>query len=92
MMGIITWSVLGALSGWIASMITGKNAQMGAFANIVVGIIGAFVGGFIVNMVGGRGVTGFNLWSIFVSVAGAVVLLWIVNLFRHKEPVSHNEK
>ena len=43
-MGIITWIIIGALAGWIASIITGTNEQMGAFANIIVGIIGALIG------------------------------------------------
>jgi uncharacterized membrane protein YeaQ/YmgE (transglycosylase-associated protein family) len=80
-MGIITWIILGALAGWIASMITGTNAQMGAFANIVVGIIGALIGGFLFNLLGGRGVTGFNLWSLLVSIIGAVILLALVKAF-----------
>lgn len=45
-MGIISWIIVGALAGWIASMIMGKNAQMGALANIGVGVVGAFIGGF----------------------------------------------
>lgn len=80
-MGIIAWIILGALAGWIASMITGTNAQMGAFANIVVGIIGALIGGFLFNLLGGRGVTGFNLWSLLVSIIGAVILLALVKAF-----------
>ena len=90
-MGIIGWIVLGALAGWIASIITRNNARMGALANIVVGIIGAFIGGFLFNLFGGRGLTGFNLWSLIVAVAGSVVLLWIINLFRHKDKDSHPE-
>ncbi len=84
-MGLLGWIILGGLAGWIASIITKRNARMGAFANIIVGVVGAFIGGFIVNLVGGRGVTGFNLWSLLVSVLGAVVLLWIVNLFARKK-------
>ena len=80
-MGIIAWIVLGALAGWIASMIAGTNAQMGLFANIVVGIIGAFVGGFVFNLLGGAGVTGLNLWSLLVAVIGSVLLLGILKLF-----------
>jgi uncharacterized membrane protein YeaQ/YmgE (transglycosylase-associated protein family) len=57
-----------------------KNRSMGAFANIAVGIIGAFIGGFLVNIFGGEGVTGFNVWSLLVAVVGAIVLLWIINL------------
>ena len=83
-MNIVGWIILGALAGWIASKIMGKDKEMGAAANIVVGIIGAFVGGFLISFLGGQGLTGFNLWSLIVAVIGAVVLLWIVNLFRKK--------
>jgi uncharacterized membrane protein YeaQ/YmgE (transglycosylase-associated protein family) len=79
---LIFWIVLGALAGWIASMIMGRNAQMGALANIIVGIIGAVVGGFVMNSLGGPGVTGFNLYSVLVAIGGAVALLFIVGLFR----------
>ena len=79
---LIFWIVLGALAGWIASMIMGRNAQMGAGANIIVGIIGAVIGGFLMNAVGSPGVTGFNLYSILVAIGGAVVLLFLVGLFR----------
>lgn len=80
-MNIISWIILGALAGWIASIIMRKNSQMGGFANIVVGILGALIGGLVVQFVGGRGVTGFNIWSLVVAVIGAVILLWIVNIF-----------
>jgi uncharacterized membrane protein YeaQ/YmgE (transglycosylase-associated protein family) len=81
-MGIIAWIILGALAGWIASIITGNNARMGCLANIVVGVIGAFIGGFLMNIFGGSGITGFNIYSLFVSVVGAVVLLLIVSMIR----------
>jgi uncharacterized membrane protein YeaQ/YmgE (transglycosylase-associated protein family) len=79
---IIVWILLGALAGWIASMIMGRDASMGAGANIVVGIIGAVIGGLIMNALGGPGVTGFNLYSVLVAIGGAVVLLFLVGLFR----------
>jgi uncharacterized membrane protein YeaQ/YmgE (transglycosylase-associated protein family) len=85
-MEIIGWIVLGALAGWIASMIAGTNAEMGILANIIVGIIGAFLGGFLFNLLGGEGVTGFNLWSLIVAVVGAVLLLGILKMFR-RHPV-----
>lgn len=86
-MGIISWIIIGALAGWIGSKITGNDEEMGAWKNIIVGIIGAFIGGFVVNLFGGTGVTGFNIWSLLVSILGAVILLWIINLFtkRSKE-------
>ena len=79
---LIFWIILGALAGWIASMVMGRDSKMGAGANIVVGIIGAVIGGLIMNSLGSPGVTGFNLYSILVAIGGAVVLLFIVGLFR----------
>ncbi len=76
-MGIIAWIVLGALAGWIASMIMKTDAEQGAIANIVVGIVGALIGGFVVGMFGGSEVTGLNLYSLLVSVLGAVILLFV---------------
>lgn len=67
-MGPISWIIIGALAGWIASMITGNNKRMGAFANIAVGIVGGLIGGFVLNLIGGTGVTGFNLWSLVVAI------------------------
>jgi uncharacterized membrane protein YeaQ/YmgE (transglycosylase-associated protein family) len=81
-MNILGWVILGAIAGWIASIIMKKNSQMGAFANITVGIVGAFIGGFLFHLFGGIGITGFNLWSVIVATVGAVVLLWLVNLVR----------
>lgn len=84
-MGIISWIIIGALAGWIASMLTGRNEKMGAFANIAVGIIGGFIGGFVMSIIGGQGVTGFNLWSLLVSILGSVILLAIVNAISKKK-------
>ena len=72
-MGYLAWIILGALAGWIASKIMGKDSHMGAVANIAVGIVGAFIGGFVFKFIGASGVTGFNLWSLIVSVVGAIV-------------------
>lgn len=83
-MGIIGWIIIGALAGWIASIITKNNRKMGAGMNILVGIIGGFVGGLIMNLIGNYGITGFNLWSLLVATGGAVILLLIVNLIRRR--------
>ncbi|HSX36003.1 MAG TPA: GlsB/YeaQ/YmgE family stress response membrane protein [Patescibacteria group bacterium] len=82
-MGILAWIILGGIAGWIASMIAGTNAQMGLFANVVIGIIGAFLGGLLFSMFGGAGVTGLNAWSLIVSIVGASVLLLIIKTVRH---------
>lgn len=74
-MSIIVWIVFGALAGWIASMISGTDKSQGALANIIVGILGAFLGGFLMSIIGKEGVNGFNLYSALVAVIGSVVLL-----------------
>lgn len=79
-MGIIAWIVLGGLAGWLASVLV-RGTGLGLLADILVGIVGAFIGGLIFSAFGGTGITGFNLWSFIVALVGAVVLLLIVRLF-----------
>jgi uncharacterized membrane protein YeaQ/YmgE (transglycosylase-associated protein family) len=81
-MGYIAWLVLGGLAGWIASMIMKTDASQGIILNIIVGIIGASLGGWLFGFFGGAGVTGFNLYSLGVSVVGAVILIWLVQMVR----------
>ena len=81
-MGFLAWVVLGGISGWLASMVMGTNAKMGALANIVVGIIGAVLGGALFDFIGGYGVTGFNIHSIWVSFVSACALLFIAKRVR----------
>jgi uncharacterized membrane protein YeaQ/YmgE (transglycosylase-associated protein family) len=84
-MNILLWLVFGALAGWLASIIMGTNREQGAMGNIIVGIIGAFLGGFVMNAFGQPGVTGFNFYSTFVAILGSVVLLWIYGMFSHRK-------
>ncbi len=81
-MGTIAWIVLGGVAGWIGSKIMGTDDSQGIILNIVVGIIGAWLGGYLFTMMGYAAVTGFNIYSLLVSVVGAVVLLWVVKLVR----------
>lgn len=83
-MNIIGWIIIGAIAGWLASIVTKNNSKMGAGSNILVGIIGGFIGGLAMHLLGGRGITGFNLWSLLVATGGAILLLLIVNAFRRK--------
>ena len=80
-MDILIWIIFGALAGWIASIIMQKNKKMGAIANIVVGIVGAFIGGYIMELFGVEVEAGFNFTSLLVAILGAVVLLWVLGLF-----------
>jgi uncharacterized membrane protein YeaQ/YmgE (transglycosylase-associated protein family) len=73
-MSIIGWIILGLISGFIASKIVNRTGE-GFFLDIVLGIVGAIVGGFIFTAAGATGVTGFNLYSMFVAVIGAIVVL-----------------
>ncbi len=81
-MSFLIWIIFGALAGWLASLIMKSDAQQGAMMNIIVGIVGAFLGGFIFEQFGASGVTGFNLYSLLVAVIGAVLLIWIVRAVR----------
>jgi len=75
-MSFLAWIVLGLISGFIASKIVNKTGE-GVVMDIVLGIVGAVVGGWLFNTIGHRGVTGLNLYSIFVSVIGAIIVLFI---------------
>ena len=80
-MGLILWLIIGGVIGWIASMIMRTDAQQGIFLNIVVGIVGAFIGGLILSG-GSINNAPLNVTSFLVSLLGAVILLAIVNLVR----------
>lgn len=87
-MGIIAWIILGALAGWIASMIMKSDAEMGALANIVVGIIGAFIGGWVLSLLGlGGDVTGLNIGSLLTAVLGAVIFIALFRVIRGQRAV-----
>jgi uncharacterized membrane protein YeaQ/YmgE (transglycosylase-associated protein family) len=73
-MSIITWTVLGLIAGFITSKLINKTGE-GVVMDVVLGICGAVVGGAIFNRLGMAGVTGFNIWSLLVSVSGASLLL-----------------
>lgn len=73
-MSIIAWIILGTIAGFIASkLVTGQGA--GLVLDLALGIVGAIVGGFLFGQFGSSGVTGFNLYSMFVALIGAVVVL-----------------
>ncbi len=80
-MGIILWLIIGGVIGWIASMIMRTDAQQGIFLNIIVGIVGAFIGGLILSG-GSINSAPLTLTSFIVSLLGSIVLLAIVNLVR----------
>jgi uncharacterized membrane protein YeaQ/YmgE (transglycosylase-associated protein family) len=73
-MTLLTWVVLGLISGFVASKIINKSGE-GFVLDIVLGIVGAVLGGWLFNTFGMTGVSGLNLYSFGVAIVGAMVLL-----------------
>ena len=84
MLDFIIWLIVGGIIGWIASLIMKTDAQQGILLNVVVGIIGAFIGGWLIApLIGGStGAGGFDIMGLIAALIGAIILLAIVNLFR----------
>ena len=84
-MTFILWLVIGGVLGWLASIVMKTNAQQGMILNIVVGIVGAFLGGLLLAPLFGTGTINqgdFSFSGLLVSLLGAIILLAIVNLVR----------
>lgn len=75
-MSIIAWLILGLIAGFVGSKIVNKSGE-GVLLDIVLGIIGAVVGGYLFTLVGAAPVTGLNIYSMFVAIVGAIVVLVI---------------
>jgi uncharacterized membrane protein YeaQ/YmgE (transglycosylase-associated protein family) len=76
---LLGWIFFGLITGFIASRIVHQRGQ-GCLLNIILGVIGAFVGGYMFTQMGGQPVTGFNLYSMFVAIVGAVVVLLLYHM------------
>lgn len=85
MINFIVWLILGGILGWLASLVMKTDKQQGIFLNIIVGIIGAFLGGLLLAPLFSTGTINqgdFSLSGLLISFLGAVILLAIVNFFR----------
>jgi uncharacterized membrane protein YeaQ/YmgE (transglycosylase-associated protein family) len=84
-MSILSWIVVGLIAGWLAGIVM-KGSGFGLLGNIIVGVVGALVGGWLAESVLKLGVSvnGFNLTSILVAFGGAVVVLFVLRLLRHR--------
>ena len=83
--GLLGWIIGGAIVGWIASIITGRNAQHGLLGNIVAGIVGAFVGGALYCFPTCNGMNfEWNIGSFLVALVGAVLVLFLWNLITRR--------
>ncbi|GAB3312231.1 GlsB/YeaQ/YmgE family stress response membrane protein [Luteimonas notoginsengisoli] len=84
-MSFIIWLIVGGIIGWLASLIMKTDAQQGLILNIVVGIVGSFLGGMFIAPLLGAGTVNsgdFSIMGLVASLIGAIILLAIVNLFR----------
>jgi uncharacterized membrane protein YeaQ/YmgE (transglycosylase-associated protein family) len=80
-MSILAWIVLGLIAGFIGSKLVNKSGE-GVILDIVLGVVGALVGGYLFSIFGAHGVTGLNLYSLFVAVIGAVLVLLVYHAVR----------
>jgi uncharacterized membrane protein YeaQ/YmgE (transglycosylase-associated protein family) len=85
-MSVIVWLILGLIAGFIASKVVNQSGE-GLLLDIVLGIVGAMVGGFLFSLIGAAPVTGFNIYSIFVAVIGAIVVLAIYHALTGRRAV-----
>jgi len=80
---LLVWIVVGAIAGWLASIVMKTNSQQGLLEDIMVGVIGGFVGGLIFNLLDvGGGVSGINVVSIITAFVGSVILLAMIRMLR----------
>jgi uncharacterized membrane protein YeaQ/YmgE (transglycosylase-associated protein family) len=80
---LIVWVVVGAIAGWLASIVMRTNGRQGLLEDIIVGVVGGVIGGFLLNALGvGGAVTGFNVTSVVVAFVGAIVLLAVLRVAR----------
>jgi uncharacterized membrane protein YeaQ/YmgE (transglycosylase-associated protein family) len=84
-MGIISWIILGLIAGAIAKWIMPGKDPGGIIVTILIGIVGAVVGGFIGSTLGLGDVTGLNIWSIVLAIAGAIILLIIYRMVTNRK-------
>ena len=78
-MSLILFIIIGGIAGWIASMI--MRSPRGILMDILLGIVGAFIGGLLMNAFGYPGVTSFDIWSLLVAIVGAIIVIYIGRLF-----------
>ncbi len=82
-MGILSWLLFGLIVGALAKWLMPGKDPGGLFVTILIGIAGAMVGGFLASLIGIGGVSGFNIGSMIIAVAGALLLLWLYRKFKN---------
>jgi len=82
-MGPLSWIIFGALAGWATSILAGTRYEQGLLQNILIGIVGAFLGGWLFSQVTGSPTyIDWNMNSFAIAVIGSLVLLFLWRLVR----------
>lgn len=87
-MSFVAWMVLGLIAGFIASKIVNRRGE-GILLDILLGVVGALAGGWLLRIFGAHGVSGINLYSLFVAVVGSVVVLVLYHAVSRRRSVWH---
>lgn len=81
-MSILAWIVIGIVAGWLAEKVMGRSH--GLITNLIVGVLGAFLGGWLSSMFFGEGLQGFSLQSLVIAFGGACLLLFLLGLIKRR--------
>ncbi|MDI6816643.1 MAG: GlsB/YeaQ/YmgE family stress response membrane protein [Actinomycetota bacterium] len=76
-MGVLAWIILGLVAGTIARLLVPGKQPGGCVTTIALGVVGALIGGYIGNVLSGEGISGINIWSIFLAIVGSVILIFV---------------
>jgi len=86
---LLAWLTVGAVAGWLASKLA-QGVGMGVIGDSIVGIVGVLIGGFVLSLLapGAFGLISFNVTSLVIAFIGAVILFFVLKLFRGRHAVS----
>lgn len=83
LVNLIIWIIVGGIAGWLASIVMKTNRSQGLVEDVIIGIVGAFIGGFVFDILNiGGDVDGLNIGSILVAFVGSVILIFILKKLR----------
>lgn len=76
-MGLLIWTLLGIIAGWLTSLLLENSKHRELFTDVILGILGAIGAGFIMNAIAGQGLTATNWYSIALATIGAMIVIWL---------------
>lgn len=79
---VTSWIIVGAIAGWLASLLMGRDMRGGCCGLVLLGMLGAVLGGIVFRLAGGAPITGVNIYSIVVAVVGSLILIALARAAR----------